>query len=243
VSDTEHEQDIPLDEPEPEPEPDEDEAAEEESEPEPGLEPEPEADEQALENEDRAKAFKKIDGSFNTYKAAMERNLADEVTDWMFCPLCAAGSVPGFVNKHDLGRVPDQVQANVTMFLGFAREQEYEQDPGTNMCPTCKGRTKVKSGALAGEYIVRGCPNCNGYGFVPPPGTAAVGNGHAPSVAEQVAGNLADLEVPDRDNWNEPRILPDGTINTNHGKMPQYKTVHPVYGVTANLSPEELVTG
>src|SRR5262249_9237189 len=129
------------------PEPDEEEAADEE---EAQPEPEPSEDETSLENEDRAKAFKKIDGSINTYKTAVRRNVADEVTDWLPCPLCFSGSAPAFLNRHDLGRVPEEVVANVQTFLGFAREQDYKQGPGLSTCQACGGLTKVKTGATAG---------------------------------------------------------------------------------------------
>jgi hypothetical protein len=32
-------------------------------------------------------------------------------------------------------------------------------------------------------------------------------------------------------------------LNANYGKMPQFKSVHPVYGVTNQLTPEEIVAG
>ena len=243
MSEHETETEAPAEEPVPEGEPEPDDAEEEEAAAEEEAQPEPSEDETALENEDRAKAFKKIDASFTTYRNAAERNLADEWPDWLYCPLCAAGSVPGFLNRHDLGRVPDEVTANVQTFLGFAREQDYPQDPGTSTCQTCQGTTKVKTGATAGEHMVRTCPICKGYGYTPPPGAAAPENGTAPDVAELVAANIAELETPDRDNWGEPRVLPDGTLNSNYGKMPQFKSVHPTYGVTAQLTPEELVTG
>jgi len=243
MSETENEPTEPETEPVVDDDPDQDEGDEEEAAAEEEAAPEPSEDEAALENEDRAKAFKKIDASFTTYRNAAERNLADEWPDWLYCPLCASGSVPGFLNRHDLGRVPDEVTANVQTFLGFAREQEYLQGPGLSTCQACDGRTKVKTGATAGEHMTITCPICKGYGYTPPPGAAAPGNGTAPDVAELVAANIAELDVPDRDNWGEPRVLPDGTLNSNYGKMPQFKSVHPTYGVTAQLTPEELVTG
>src|SRR5215471_8978922 len=146
MSENETEQETPLEEPgadEETADPEEEEALEEE---EAQPEPEPSEDETALENEDRVKAFKKIDASFTTYRNAAERNLSDEWPDWLYCPLCAAGSVPGFLNRHDLGRVPEEVVANVQTFLGFAREQDYKQGPGLSTCQACDGLTKVKTG-------------------------------------------------------------------------------------------------
>ena len=243
MSDVEPEQDTPLEEPE-QPDvpdaPDEEEAAEEAEQP-AELEPEP-APEQPSD-EDREALAKALNTRFMSYQKSVESKLGDEVTDWLLCPLCASGMAPGFMNRHDLGHVPEDVQANVQMFLGFARETEYEQDPNTHTCDTCGGKTKVRSGAVAGEYITRTCPGCNGYGFQPPPGLTTGGNGHPVTPEASVTAALADLDTPERDNWGEPRVLPDKTLNDNFGKMPQFKSVHPVYGVTANLSPEELALG
>ena len=243
MSDVEPEQDTPLEEPE-QPDvpdaPDEEEAAEEAEQP---AEPEPEPAPEQPSDEELEKAFKKIDGSFKTYQAAIERNLEDEVTDWLFCPLCAAGAIPGYVNRHDLGRVPEEVVANVNTFLGYARETDYAAAPEIVACTDCGGLGKVSTGSRVAEHMTITCPTCKGYGYVPPPGGHPAGNGHHDTPEASVTAALADLDTPERDNWGEPRVLPDGTLNDNFGKMPQFKSVHPVYGVTANLSPEELALG
>jgi len=243
MGETEHEQDIPFEEPEvpvvdDDPDQDEGEAEEEEA-----AQPEPEPEPEQVSDEDRVAQAKKIDRSFKTYQAALERNLAEEVTDWLLCPLCGPGMAPGFVNKHDLGHVPDEVQANVQMFLGFARETEYESAPGITSCTDCGGLGKVSTGSKVAEHMTITCPTCKGYGYSPPPssaGTPAADNGAAGPVSGVSAD---DFETPDRDNWGEPRILPDGTLNDNYGKQPQFKTRHPVYGETRLLQPEELVSG
>lgn len=243
MSEAEQETQIPEPEPVTEPEPDENEQGEdapaEDAPPEP--EPEPEAEPQG--DEERTEAFRKIDGSFKTYSRNVEKQLSEEITDWLYCPLCASGAVPGYVNRHDMGRVPEEVQANVKTFFGLARETDYQSAPGITTCTDCGGLGKVSTGSRVAEHATITCPTCKGYGYTPPPGVHT-GNGHATgSQAQQVTEALAELDTPDRDNWGEPRILPDGTLNDNFGKMPQFKTVHPVYGVTANLSPEELISG
>lgn len=243
MSEHENEPDEPQAEPESpvvDDDPDQDEALDEddtESAPEPEPQPEP------AQDEERQAVFAKIDRSFKTYQASVERNLADEVTDWLFCPLCASGAIVGYVNKHDLGRVPEEVQANVNTFLGFARETEYPEAKGINRCACCDGLGKVSTGSRVADHMTITCPDCKGYGYTPPPGVGTlgvVGNGKHET---QHAEAMADLERPDRDNWGEPRILPDGTLNANYGKQPQFKEVHPVFGVTAKLTPEELISG
>lgn len=243
MSEPEIEQDEQNEEPEVELAPDEQEAADDEE-----TEAAPVPDESApqqepLQDVEMEKVFAKIDRSFSTYKAAVERNLADEVTDWLGCPLCVGGAVPAYFNRHDIGRVPDEIAANVKMVLGFARETDYESAPGIVACTDCGGLGKVSTGSRVAEHMTITCPTCKGYGYTPPPGGNVGGNGHAHTAEEHVSAALADLEQPERDNWGEPKVLPDGTLNDNYGKQPQFKSVHPVYGVTANLSPEELALG
>lgn len=243
MSDTEHEE-----QPEPEapdaPEVDDDPDQTEGDEPEDfPAEPEAPAEPEQRSDEDRVKLAKAIDTRFSTYRRNVEDKLGDEVTDWLLCPLCASGMAPGFVNKHDLGRVPDEVAANVTMYLGFARETEYPSARGITVCADCEGLGKVSTGSRVAEHMTVTCPACKGYGYTPPPGVTAAGTVQNGEAAAAVAHALADLDTPERDNWGEPRVLPDGTLNDNFGKQPQFKSVHPVFGVTANLTPEEIVSG
>jgi hypothetical protein len=220
--------------------PDQTEGTEDEA-PEPTPEPEPEPEQPS--DEDRAKLAKALDTRFTNYRNSVEKILADEVQDWLLCPLCVSGMAPGYVNRHDLGRVPEEVQANVQMYLGFQRETEYPEAKGINTCEGCNGLGKVSTGSRVAEHMTITCPSCKGYGYTPPPGFTTNQPANNGEAAQAISEALADLEVPERDNWGEPRILPDGTLNGNYGKMPQFKSVHPVYGVTANLSPEEIVAG
>ena len=243
MSEQENEPLEPFEEPEQQPEEQPDTQPDTPQEEQAEQEEQPEEQPSAPVDEERSKMFQKIERSFSTYKAAVERNLGDEVTDWLGCPLCYSGTAPGYVNRHDLGHVPEEVKANVQMFLGYAREKEYPEAKGINQCAGCAGLGKVSTGSRVAEHMTITCPDCKGYGYTPPPGarelhSVAVGNGQ-----HEAADPHADLEVPDRDNWGEPRILPDGTLNDNYGKQPQFKTRHPVYGETRLLSPEELVSG
>lgn len=243
MSELENEQAEPDEQLEPALEPDE--IEQEESE-EPVAEPEadPSAPQpEPLQDVEMEKAFSKIERSFGTYKAAVERNLEEQITDWLGCPLCYGGAVPGYFNRHDIGHVPDEIAANVKMVLGFARETDYEAAPGIVACTDCGGLGKVSTGSRVAEHMTITCPTCKGFGYTPPPGITSVGNGFTHTAEEHVAAALSDIEQVERDNWGEPRVLPDGTLNDNFGKMPQFKSVHPVYGVTANLSPEELALG
>lgn len=193
--------------------------------------------------ESMEKRFKGVERSFNTYKSSVDRNLEEYALDLLPCPMCFGTPHPAFVNKHDMGRVPDDVQGNVKMFLGLAREKDYPASDTHNRCSSCQGLGKVSTGSLVPDHATITCHACNGFGYMPPPSradAATIPNGGQP---EHSAATPHDFEQPDRDSWGEPRVLPDGTLNENYGKMPQFKTDHPVYGRTADLTPEELVAG
>ena len=180
-------------------------------------------------------AIIKLGKKFDTYAKAVLETYGDEAQALYPCPLCPDNH-KGFVDLRAAGQVPGEIASEVHSFLTGSAVGTFEQDPATNTCPVCKGKTRVMTGAVAGEYITRTCTNCKGYGFMPPPGSTpesaliAGPNGNVPDAAEHF------VSEGDVDEWGEPRLLPDGTVNSNFGMMPNRKTIHPVYGVTANLT-------
>lgn len=215
---------------------DEEAEAEADDEDESAPEPEPEPSDTGLSPEELEKRFGKVDASFKTYTNAVSRNLEEYSLDLIGCPLCSPTPHPAFINKHDMGRIPADVADNVKLVLGLKREEEYPPHPGVSRCATCAGLGKVQTGSLVPDHAKIVCPNCKGYGYNPPPGTSV---GGTPANGAATASPLAappDIPEEDVDAWNEPRVLPDGTLNENFGKLPQYKKPHPVYGVTAGLT-------
>lgn len=214
--------------------PDEHDAEEEEE----ATEPAPDEAEPDTEpvDEEQLKRLAKITTSFKTYTSSVERNMGDEIVDLLACPLCYGTDHPAFLNKQGAGRVPDEVKEAVLMYLGFAREQDYAPDPQTQTCRTCQGKGKTATGSHVAGRETRACPTCKGSGaegLAAAPGAPA-GNGVAPDegFTLDVPGELA----PDADNWNEPRVLPDGRENPNWGKQPQFKVMVEPWGVTAGLN-------
>lgn len=180
-------------------------------------------------------AIHKLGRKFETYAKAVGDTYEEEGQYLYPCPLCPDNH-KGFVDLRAAGQVPGEIAAEVHSFLTGSAVGNFEQDPGTKTCPVCAGKTEVKTGAISGRYITRTCPNCKGFGFMPPPGDEAGAQG-APMNGTVQADALLDLgPQPDVDEWGEPRLLPDGTVNSNFGMMPNRKTIHPVYGVTANLT-------
>lgn len=188
---------------------------------------------------DAERAFKAVERSFKTYEASIGRNLdflLDELTP---CPLCSPLAHPAFVNITDAGRVPDDVTTAVQRFLGLARETEYETDSQTHECAACHGLGKTRTGSRVPGNETRTCRTCLGYGFTPPPTDTAPGAGAVKDSFAPVDEVSRPLSEPDRDMWGEARILPDGRVNPNYGKLPQHKIMVAPWGVTANLTAQD----
>ena len=200
-----------------------------------GEEPEPVEDEGPS-----IEAIIKLGKRFDTYAKAVAETYGEDIENLYPCPLCPDGH-KGFVDLRSAGAVPGEIAAEVHAYLTASNVGTFEQDPGTKTCPVCAGKTQVKTGAIAGQWITRTCPNCGGYGFMPPPSNAVGSLGVTGSGGVTAEPALELVPQEDVDEWGEPRVLPDGTLNANYGMMPNRKSIHPVYGVTANLTAQAAV--
>lgn len=186
--------------------------------------------------------FTKAERAFATYTRKISDLWGDDATH--LAPFSLdAGAPPGFIDVRNAGRVDDETKATALAFLGFAREQDYEPDPESRLCETCKGKGFTKRASLVAGKDKRVCPECKGEGDIGVRNvTAATGpNGHSeePFTLAEHAG----ADAPERDNWGEPRILPDGRENPNYGRQPQYKILVEPFGVTAQLGVQDVVPG
>jgi hypothetical protein len=189
--------------------------------------------------EEIEKLYKTVERSFKTYSGHVAALAAGAELPIHGCPLCPTPH-KGFVNLNDAGRLPDFVSDEVKVFLGFAREQDYEQASNIEPCAQCKGKGKVLTGSkVAGNESVQ-CRNCNGFGYYPPP-VAAGSEGPAQNVVHFPAGERPEpVDNGDMDLSGEPRILPDGRPNPNFGLWPQYKIQVPPWGTTAGLTAQDV---
>jgi hypothetical protein len=158
------------------------------------------------------------------------------------CPLCMT-THKGFVDARDQGRYPPQIVKAIQEFMGISQEVEYEQDQETRACPKCNGYGKVKTGSLVPTQATTTCPTCKGYGWVGPnphPSGPSPSNGQIdPTSAQGVVPPVDDFGKPDVDNWQEPRILPDGRENPNYGRQPSFKVLVDPWGITAGLGAQD----
>jgi hypothetical protein len=180
-------------------------------------------------------AAKKTETSFKTYTRAVERNYDGLPVALVECPLCP-DQHKGFVNAHAAGYVPQEIQDAVQLFFGIAREQDYELDTDYSECPKCKGRGKVALPTHVAGKDTMTCRRCDGRGYLPPASELPT-NGHV-ETGPMVYGHepVATMAYDEVDEWDEPRILPDGRENPNFGKMPNRKIPVEPWGVTAGLN-------
>jgi hypothetical protein len=186
--------------------------------------------------EEVEKRFKSVGRSWDTYSRAVEMQLDFTRDLFKDCPMCFASQVHGYVDMRDAGKFPDPLKNLILEFLGISTERDYKQDDQITTCPRCDGEGLLATGSHVHSASVILCPTCEGYGCSPPPKqdklTAPV---PAPSIAP-ITETVQPLNTEDVDGFGEPRILPDGRPNPNHGKMPQFKVQVPPWGVTAGLT-------
>lgn len=151
------------------------------------------------------------------------------------CPLCL-DQHKGLVDLRHAGNYPREAVDAVMGFLGLAREQDYKQSGSHNACTFCDANGKVATGSKVPEFTTVTCPECNGYGYTPPPTPSKI-------VVDGPVGNVVqlppptdDLEHGEVDDMGEPRVLPDGRLNPNYGMRPAYKVMVEPFGVTAGLT-------
>lgn len=178
---------------------------------------------------------KRTETSFKTYARAVERNYEDDFQYLAECILCP-DQHKGFLDVRSAGFVPQEIQDSVNMYFGITREQNYELDTDYTECPKCKGKGKVALPTHVAGKDTMECRRCGGRGYLPP-ADAAPSNGHV-----ETGPMVYGLEPPvtqafdEVDEWDEPRILPDGRENPNFGKMPNRKIPVEPWGQTAGLN-------
>jgi len=150
------------------------------------------------------------------------------------CPLCLEQH-KGLIDPAHAGQYPKEIADAVMGFLGMQVERNYKSSGKHNQCSFCDGEGKVATGSNVPEHRNVTCPECKGFGYTPPPGTATAAPANGAGDGSFVHDPHEDIVTGDFDNWNEPRLLPDGRQNPNYGKQPAFKTSVEPYGVTAGL--------
>jgi hypothetical protein len=186
------------------------------------------------------KIGKSLDTRATTYRNAVSTLMGESAQDLVPCELCT----PPFIGFHfpAASEQPrSDLHARLLAVLQRPTAVDIKQDPNTRACPTCEGLGELLTGSNVPGNERHKCPDCSGYGFVPPPGSAAPTNGAADTRLAPVGEHVAPLITDDTDAWGEPKLLPDGRENPNYGKMPQFKIQVPPWGTTANLTPADAV--
>lgn len=223
--------------------PDEEAQESEEPEAEEADHPEPPAEApQQVTPEAWEKRFQKAEKRFDTYVRAVQAIWEDDaihLTPFNLDP----SAPPGFIDTRNAGMIEEGTKQAALAFLGFAREQNYKPDPFLKLCTVCDGLGYTARPSKVAGKEKRTCPECHGQGddltVTEKPKAATNGRSEEPwTLAE-----ASSADAPERDNWGEPRILPDGRENPNYGRQPQYKVTVEPFGITAGLGVQDAPAG
>jgi len=198
--------------------------------------PPPEA--QGTTPEEWEARFKKADRSFKTYSRNVEEAWAEDALG-LVAFTASPSAPPGYLHMQDAGRVEPEVRAMLMDWLGFPREQDYADDPATETCATCGGKGRTKTGSKVAGQETRTCVACGGRGFIETGANGSARAGVAVITATETHTPLDDLPKPDVDMFGESKVLPDGRLNPNYGKSPQYKELVEPWGITAGLTAQD----
>lgn len=187
--------------------------------------------------------FSKSEQRFKTYERAVFGIFEDDAHDLIDCPLCL-GPVRGFIDKNALGHFPPEQVALVKQVIGITAEMEYPASSKYHTCTECDGTGRVTTGSkVAGQENI-GCGECNERGWIGPEVAVAATNGHVENTATNAnpPAPPSDLSTPDPDEFNQPRVLPDGRLNPNYGRRPNFWIEVPPWGSTQGLTAQDAVS-
>lgn len=202
---------------------------------------EPDVPQQAgLTPEQWEKRFKTAEQRFATYERNIYSIFEEDAHDLIPCPLCL-GAVRGFVDKNAAGRVPEEQADLVKHFLGIARPIDYPHSSQHRTCPECEGLGKVTTGSRVPGKETIGCGACHELGYIGPAPSRTNGQVDVPSAVTGPTVFSEQLPADDRDEWDQPRLLPDGRENPNFGRTPKYWINVEPWGDTRGLTAQDKV--
>src|SRR5215469_9062033 len=165
MSEQEHEQDLPVEEPGPELAPDEAEqeeaAEEEEAQPEPEPEPEPEP-QGSRDDVDIEKRQKQLIRAADAYAKKVVDALGPDLDGAKPCPLCA-DFFPGFLFPV---MPPAENLPAIRVAIGLEPGDNLPADGYSRSCSSCDGWGKVKTGSRVSGQDSAMCYDCAGRGWI-----------------------------------------------------------------------------
>jgi hypothetical protein len=164
---------------------------------------------------------KKLSAETKRHTSRISEILGEEATELLTCPVCDP-DLQGFMYEAQILQADTPVREAVRTALTPTNEVEYEQDPTTAECTTCRGEGRTATGSKNPRYKLQDCSRCKGYGYVPPPGALLNGTVSHEETRELVPAGGHEPIYEDVDNWGHPRLLNDGRENPNYGRQPQY---------------------
>lgn len=157
-----------------------------------------------------------------TWRRRVSDVLGEDAEHLVACPLCEP-DIPGFMFPPELVTPWSDEHAQLLAVLRDGGETVYAEATDVHRCGACDGYGKNLTGSRVPGQETKACAQCSGFGYTPPPGASENGSGRAEVTQVPVFAGVNAPMMEEKDVWGSPRTLPDGQLNPNFGKMPQYK--------------------
>jgi hypothetical protein len=105
---------------------------------------------------------RKIETARKNFYNRISEIMGEDAQQLVECPACSY-FVPGLIFPVEFD---DSVKVALWSYMGLPDPNYYEDAPDRRQCPTCKGKTKVKTGSLDSVWALGKCRTCGGKGFV-----------------------------------------------------------------------------
>jgi hypothetical protein len=126
------------------------------------LAPDPEPASTGLDPKAVEEAFKKIDTRGKSYIEAIQKLLVGVDVPLSVCPCC---QIPGFVLPFDEYDPGENARKDAVLKYFGDAEDDLVQHPTMERCEPCKGRGKMKTGAVDPQNSWALCWQCHGKGY------------------------------------------------------------------------------
>ena len=217
--------------------------------------------EAGMSMEDAMEASKGASGDWKRFKARTVERWKPIAGQLMDCPLCL-DQHKGMIDLTHAGQYPPEIVRVVQEYLGLVVPVQLSESRYFETCPECQGEGNVLTGSHLGDKRTAPCPDCGQKGYLP---TAAYREKYGKAAQTLTAaatlvdangdggerdgltgplhyqGPLPDdIQHDEYDEFQQPRLLPDGRDNPNYGRRPAYWVQVEPWGNTVGLSANDM---
>lgn len=183
---------------------------------------------------------KKLRSEATRHENALAKLHPEDWDQYTMCPLCIAD---GFLQPVAPGEMPDQLWEAITVLAGRQDTGELANAPFAEICDVCKGKTVVRTHAVAGDQTQVPCRACAGFGWLDigpynaanlnPPNKKQVPLAPAPVAGVNPYPNAPTEPFPDSTIEFTPFV---GGVSDPYGRP----AGHPRWGMTTDANGRQL---